>query len=198
MAGPLRIPTLDQRSPIVDKDGRATTEFLRKFNDALKRIVELLNQIAALPEIQEQLANLDETVAAAQEAIEAAQQAADAATQQTEAQKREAAIQSSYIDPASVLTADPTTITIAAHTRFYGDGTSAPVNGGMIAASAPSDVDFVFYDDPDRDGGAVTYQLSTTPPVQTGDRHVVGAVTIPAAGTQDGGEGPRRPGFVEP
>lgn len=187
---PLRIPNLNQANPIVDREGRMTTEFARRLNDVFKNIVELLNAIALLPEIQAQLENLD---AATQAALDAA--AAAAAT--TEATKREQALVNSYIEPDSVLTATPTTISIAAHTRMYADGTSATVNAGTAAATASGDTDYVSYEDPERDGGSVTFVVSTTPPVQTGNTHVVGAVAIPATGTADGGEGPRRPGYVQ-
>jgi len=187
---PIRIPNLQQSNPIVDREGRMTTEFARRLNDILSQIVTLLNAIALLPEIQNQLVNLD---AATQAALDAAASAAAL----TDATKREQALVNSYIEPDSVLTASPTVITIAPHTRMYADGTSAPLNGGTATATGSGDTDYVSYVDPERDGGTVTYVVSTTPPVQTGDTHVVGAVLIPAAGTSDGGSGPRRPGYVE-
>lgn len=187
---PLRIPNLNQANPIVDREGRMTTEFARRLNDVFKNIVELLNAIALLPEIQAQLENLDV-------ATQAALDAAAAATATTEATKREQALVNSYIEPDSVLTATPTTISIAAHTRMYADGTSATINAGTASASASGDTDYVSYEDPERDGGSVTFVVSTTPPVQTGNTHVVGAVAIPTTGTADGGEGPRRPGYVQ-
>lgn len=188
---PVRVALLQQSIPIVDSEGRPTPAFVRLINDNNGNVVASLNAIRAIPEIQQALGNLDAATQAAQNAATAAQQAAAGSA-------REQALVNSYIDPASVVTADPTTITIAAHTRRYADGSSVPVNGGTVAATAPSDVDYVFYDDSERDGGTVVYQVGTTPPAQTGDRHVVGAVTIPATGTAPGGEGPQRPGYVKP
>lgn len=186
----VKVATLQQSQPIVDRDGRPTAAFLRLINDNNGNVVQAINAIAKLPEIQAALLRLDEATQAALDAAATAQQTTDAA-------KREQALVNSYIEPDSVLTASPTTITIAAHTRMYADGTSAAVNGGTVAATASGDTDYVSYIDPERDGGTVAYQVSTTAPVQTGDTHVVGAVEIPATGSNDGGAGPRRPGYVE-
>ena len=100
------------------------------------------------------------------------------------------ALETSYPDdftPPFIQADDLGNVTIAAHRRYYGDGTSVAVDGGSLATGElnPSVV-FVYYDDTRRAGGAVTYEWSTTPPVQAGTRHVVGRVEIPAAGTQDG------------
>jgi hypothetical protein len=195
---PVRIPQLQQREPIVDKDGRMSNEFARRLGEILQSLAVTLNAIAALPEIQKALEDAQSLIENLGDATKDAQDAAAAANAQAEATKREAALQGSYIDPDTVLSASPTLITIAPHTRNYADGTSAAVNGGTAPATAANDVDYVSYSDPTRKGGTVTYIVSTTPPVQTGDTHVVGAVQIPATGTVDGGEGPRRPGYVSP
>lgn len=187
----VRTAQLQQSIPIVDNQGRPTATFVRLINDNNGNVVAAINALAAIPEIQQALQNLDE-------ATQAALDAADQAQQQTDATKREAALQGSYIEPSSVLSATTATITIAAHTRRYADGTSASVNGGTAPATASGDTDYVSYVDAARTGGAVTYIVSTTPPTQTGDTHVVGAVMIPATGTAQGGDGPRRPGYVEP
>jgi len=192
----VRIPSFQQTQVVVDSDGRFSPAALRSLNDAFKTLGEALNTLAQIPEIQAALENLDEATQAAQAAAAAANTAAVGAQTSTDAQKREQALVNSYIEPASVLTASTTTITIASHTRMYADGTTASVTGGTAAATASTDVDYVSYVDADRSGGTVTYVVSTTPPVQTGDTHVVGAVEIPATGTADGGEGPRRPGYV--
>ena len=199
----VRIPTLTQSEPIVDAQQKPTTYFLRTLNGILQNLAKAVTQLQQLPIIQDALLALDAATQAAQAAADAATAAAADSMEQTAANAREASLQASYIDPSSVLTATPTTITIAPHNRIYpaasgGVATTVAVNGGSIAATAPADVDYIFYSDPTRAGGSVTYQVSTTPPVQTGDTHVVGAVEIPATGTADGGEGPRRPGAVSP
>jgi hypothetical protein len=199
MARPaIRVATLQQSIPIVDGQGRPTVAFVTLINNNTGNVVATLNAISSIPEIQQALQGINDATQAAQEAAADAALAAGQAQQQTDATKREAALQGSYIDPASVLTASPTTITIAAHTRRYADGTSVAVNGGSVAATAQGDTDYVSYSDPQRAGGAVTYVVSTTAPTQTGDTHVVGAVTIPTTGTQQGGDGPRQPGYVTP
>jgi hypothetical protein len=193
----VRIPRFEQRNPFVDRDGRLSNEAHRRLNDAFQTIEQALTAIATILGIQEEL---EAAVATANAAAASAQAAADAAAGQAAAAAREQALVNSYIEPASVLTASPTTITIAAHTRYYADGTNVAVSGGTIGATAEGDTDYVFYDDPMRAGGTVTYQVSTTPPVQTGDRHVVGAVNVPLTGNPDnpGGSGPRPPGYVTP
>lgn len=200
----IKLPRLVGTSPIVENDGRPNLTFVRYWQSFAEQIERVINTIAQILGITDQL---DEALKQAKEAIETAQQAAqtaqnaaDQAQQQNEAQKREAALQNSYIDPVSVLSATPMLITIAAHTRYYSDGTSAAVNGGSVAAIIDGDnrTDYVSYSEPERNGGTVTYEASLTAPVQTGDTHVVGAVQIPTAGTADGGEGPQRPGFVRP
>lgn len=198
----LRLDRLAQNIEVVDANRRPSSAFLiywQRLVSQLERAIQLIVQLTGIQDqFDEALKAAQAATKEAQDAADAAKDAADAAQAQTDATKREAALQSSYITPASVLTATPTTITIAAHTRYYSDGTSAAVNAGTTAATAADDVDYVSYVDPARAGGAVTYIVSTTAPVQTGDTHVVGAVQIPAAGTADGGEGPQRPGYVRP
>lgn len=198
----LKLPRLVSNAQIVDKDGLPTSTFQQWWQQVVSRIELAITTIVDLTGIQEQfelaLQQAQQATQQAQDAAADAAAAAAAAQSQTDATQREAALQGSYIEPASVLTASTTTITIAAHTRMYADGTSASVNGGSLAATGSGDTDYVSYSDAERDGGVVTYQVSTTAPVQTGDTHVVGAVQIPATGTVDGGEGPRRPGYVIP
>jgi len=203
MARPfVKTATLQQAQQIVDLNGRPVPSFVTLINGNNGNVAEAINQIAQLPEIQLAIQNLDDATKAANEAAAAAQQAADGTATANAAQQRETSLQSSYIEPASVLTATPSTITIAAHTRYYpqpsGAPVAVPVAGASIAASGPGDVDYVSYSDPKRDGGVVTYLVTAEPPTQTGDTHVVGAVQIPETGTSDGGDGPTRPGFVRP
>lgn len=198
----IRLPRLQSLAPIVDKDGKPTLTFTRYFQSFAEQIELVLNKIAEILGITDELdAAIQEAkaaAAAAKTAADNAQDAADGAQATTDAQKREAALQGSYIEPDSVVTASTTLITVAGHTRKYADGTSATVAGGTVAATGMGDSDYVSYVDADRSGGAVVYAVSITPPVQTGDTHVVGAVKIPTTGTADGGTGPRRPGYVAP
>jgi hypothetical protein len=198
----LRVPTLTQQAPIVEPSRKPTIAFLRTMNDIITRIVQVVNAIVEVLDIQEQLrAALDQAeqaIVVAQAAADTAQAAAETAQQQADATKREAALTGSYIDPDVVLTASPTLITIAAHIRYYADGTSVAVDGGTAIATAPGEINYISYEDTARAGGMVTYLVTSDPPVQTGDTHVVGAVQIPDTGTVEGGNGPQRPGQVYP
>jgi hypothetical protein len=79
------------------------------------------------------------------------------------------------------------TITISAHTRHYpqpdGSTVDVAVSGGSLTGRAYSTTYYIYYDDPSRAGGAVTYQSTTSEATaaQIGDRHTVGGVTTPAA-----------------
>ncbi len=166
---------------------------------------EFCNQLEAIPAIA---AGLEEQIVAVEAATVAAQEAADNANAAAEASTSEQSILASFPtnpSPAPLISADSAgVVTIADHQRQYGDPTLNPtvnVDGDTIATTElnPS-VIRVFYSDPTRAGGAVTYQFTVDPadpPVQGGDTHVVGAVTVPAAGTQSG-NGVRPPGYVEP
>lgn len=141
---------------------------------------------------------LIEALAAAVAAIAAAQAAADsanaaAAAAQTVADNIVASdeLRSSYVDGTNVLIGSDAgtdaTITIAAHDRKYpqGDGSTVTVavGGGALTGLAYSTQYFVYYDDPTRAGGAVTYAATTSASTaaQTGARHLVGSVVTPAA-----------------
>lgn len=182
---------------IADATGKPTLTFVQYWQQFAEQIERVIAAIATILGITDEL---NEALARAEAAAEAAKEAADEAQQQTDAAKREAALQSSYIDPSSVLTASSTSITIAPHTRFYSDGTSADVSGATIPALAEGSTAYVSYEDADRTGGAVSYVVSGNAPTQTGATHVVGAVVIPTAGQpeQPGGDGPQRPGYVRP
>lgn len=160
-----------------------------------------------LEALKTQLVSLEdaiEAVAAAQSAADAAQAAADTATSAaasattaaTSAQSTANAITEatslgdSFPVGATISASDAgtdTTITISAHTRRYPqpDGTyiDVSVNGGSQGGFAYSAFYYVYYDDPTRAGGAVTYVFTTdaTVAVQSGARHVVGGVSTPAA-----------------
>lgn len=198
MIAPLRIPHITQSQPIVDKEGRATNEFLRRLNDIFQQLGEAILAIQQLPEIQAALEAAQAAVVDAQAAADAANAAADNAAAAAAANAKEQALVNSYIDPSSVVSSTPTLISVAAHTRKYGDGTSVSVNAGTVTATAAGTAAYVSYNDPSRTGGAVTYVASTTQPTQGMGIHVVGAVTVPATGTADGGDGPRQPGYVDP
>lgn len=191
---------------IVEEDGRPTLTFARYWQGFAEQIERAINAIAEIlgitDELDKALAEVRTQAQNAKDAAEAANQAAADASAANAAQQREVSIQTSYIEPASVLTATPTSITVLNHTRYYpqasGEPVAVSVTGGTIGSTAPGTVAYVSYVDPERDGGSVTYAVQTSPPTQTGDTHVVGAVEIPDTGEVDGGDGPTRPGYVRP
>lgn len=195
---PLKLPRLISGVAIVDQQGKPNGSMIQWWQQVVGQIEQAIALIVRLAGIQDQF---EQALMQAQQATQQAKDAADAAAAAAAAAKREAALQGSYIMPSSVLTATPTTITIANHTRYYpqpsGDSISVPVMGGTVSATGSGDTDYISYNDPMRAGGNVTYIVSTDAPTQTGDTHVVGAVLIPDTGTADGGDGPRRPGFVQ-
>lgn len=198
----LRLPRLTLGQKIVNEDGTPTVAFqqyIQQFAVAIENTVNGIQQALDAAGIALDAAAVAQS--AADNAASAAADATDAAAGSaaaTAANAREQALVNSYIEPGAVLSATPTMITVAAHTRMYADGTSKTVSGGTVAATGAGDTDYVSYSDPTRAGGAVSYLASTSPPVQTGDIHVVGAIAIPTTGTAEGGEGPRRPGYVTP
>lgn len=130
--------------------------------------------------------------------IEAAEQKAEVARAQAAQTARDNALETSYPDPSNVLSAGAGgSITIAAHTRVYGDGSTAPVNAGFVSGFMPGDYVTVYYVDAARTGGAVMYQATTGLVAQKDATHIVGQVTIPQAGEPDsGGTAPTPPGYT--
>lgn len=122
--------------------------------------------------------------------------------------KRDDAITASYPAPGTVLTASDAgssaTISVASHTRVYGDISNKTVNSGSVTGLAYSTLYYVYYDDVSRAGGAVTYHADTNPnhalPNKAAGRHFVGSVTTPASGggsTSGGGSPPAGGGGVD-
>ena len=118
-------------------------------------------------------------------------------------------IASSYIsDPVGVLlTADQTSIVIAAHSRTYPDKAVAITGNAIIKLDdgvtnlVPATQYFVYYDDAPRAGGAVAFKASLQAPVAANSpaqsaRHYVGTITTAATGAGDNtGGGSTPPGW---
>ena len=180
--------------------------FERFWDNSARELEKVLNQLLSIPAIQEALENLETATQAAQNAADAAQTAADTANNATDAITAETNLVNSFIVAGSftppLISGDSSgNVTIASHTREYGDGTTTAITGATIAtAAANPDIVRVYYDDTTRTNTAPTFLHTidpAPPPVQSGDRHSVGAVLIPSAGTSDGNF-IRPPGFVEP
>lgn len=202
MTVPLKLPRLQAGFRIINPDGTPTAEYIQWWQLVAERIETNVNDTTAALEAAGIALDAADV---ALDAATAAQGAADNAQAATDASVLETSIVNSY--PANFT--DPLVsidnlgiVTIVNHDRVYGDSTLNPtvsVNGGSVATSATSGQTVrVYYDDPARAGGAVTYQFTidpAPPPVQGGDRHSVGAATVPATGT-DPGFPLRPPGFV--
>jgi len=206
----IKLPRLPIGTPIVEDNNSASTTFAIWWNSVCDQLESSVNGVidaqnaadaaqAAAVTAQAAAVTAQASATTATAAAATAQATATTAQGDTTANAREQALVTSGISPTSVLTVSSTTISIAPHTRVYGDGTTVSVSGGSVSTiGATGTIDYVFYSDPSRAGGSVTYQCSTTPPVQGNDIHVVGAVTVPSAGTFPGGRGPQYPGYVEP
>lgn len=180
-------------------------QLLERYWDILCNLTEeAVNQILELPII---LDALEQAIIDADTAAANAQIAANNAQNVADGTSAETSIVSSYPSnfTAPLISADNTgLITVANHDRVYGDSTLNPtvaVTGDTVSTIASTgNIVRIYYNDPARAGGAVTYLYTidpTTPPVQGGDTHSVGAVEIPAAGSVDGGP-VRPPGWANP
>lgn len=176
--------------PRLVKGWNTHPQLLERYWDiAMSRLEKLLNEIVSLPQIQSALAQLRADT-------DEAQDTANTAMSQSERGLREASLANSYVNgfSGSFITATSSgSITVVDHTRVYGDSVLNPdvqVLGGTFNSGAVSNNRVnVYYDDPDREGGAVTYYVTinpTLPLAQASDRHSVGAVTIPVSGTNTG------------
>ena len=189
-----KLSALDRAGSIVVQDGTPTHQFQQNWQNqgkaiegAIQILAEAVDGILAAQTAAE-AANAAAVVA--QDAAATAQVAAEAANDAAAAVGSEGTITASGTSGLTLTATDAgtdATVNISAHTRIYGDGSSVSVSAGSITGLAYSTDYWVFYDDPTRAGGAVTYQHSTDPAdaVQTGDKHSVGAVTTPAAAAPD-------------
>jgi hypothetical protein len=192
-----RLPRLPDDIELVEPTRRASFKFQRWWQSVMKAIE---TQETAQDELLEAIIAAQAAADAANEAAAAAQTAADAAdtaaggaqvaADNAQAAADQAAADSSLASSGTIgLTMTATdagasaTITASAHTRAYGDGTSVAVSGGAVTGLLYSTTYYVYYLDPTRAGGAVTYLASTDPAdaVQSGSVHSVGAVGTPAA-----------------
>lgn len=133
--------------------------------------------------------------------IQAAQALAQAANDNAVATRNAQDLANSYTNPTGVLSAaNDGTITIAAHSRVYPtSGTSVSVDGGTVSGFTSGSYVTVYYVDAGREGGAVTYKGTASAISQEGDTHIVGQVTIPAAGEAPSeGTSPTAPGYTPP
>lgn len=203
----IKLPRLPANQKIVDDQGYPTLVYSLWWQQVAETLEEALNAITTALDaagIAIDAAEAAQMAAdSANAAAVAAQTAADNAQMGADNSAAETSIAASGVTNFTppLLSADTAgNVTIANHDRLYGDGTSVSVTGGVVATGEPpTTAVWIFYDQPSRAGGAVTYQYSTdsNDSLQTGDRHSIGAVTIPNVGTTPGN--PVRPrGYAEP
>lgn len=185
----VKLDRLMRANSIVDGQGLPTMQFQALW----QRFAETIEQ--AFADDQSQIDALDVIVAQLQALINA--QAATSA--QVATVQSDLALVNSKTNPVDGLLSATSAgvINISAHTREYADGTSVAVNSGSISGFSEGQFVRVYYDDAARAGGAVSYQGTTEEITQTGARHVIGGVTIPAAGQPPvEGVGTTPPGYV--
>lgn len=164
------LPSLDIRERITDEGGYPSLPFhiwWQRFVDSQDSVnTELQDQIDAITGLDSSVVN---TLAAAENASLAVSGTLSCTLKGVDAGGGKAKI------------------TVSAHTRHYGDGSTVPVNGGSVLNLAYSTEYYVYYDQPSREGGAVQYFATTTKAsaVQVNNRHLVGKVTTPAAAAAD-------------
>lgn len=178
--------------------------FERYWDEAMTRLEDTLNAILEIPVIQAALEAVDAKADTALTDAAAAQNTATDAMTAATSVASETSLVNSYVieDLFPTIEAEDTgNITIQDHFRVYGDGPTVTVTGaGFFSGGASGDVIRIYYLQPSRAGGAVTYLFTidpATPPAQGGTTHVVGSVRIPNVGTQAGTTTPP-PGFTNP
>ena len=181
---PIRLDRFSRGVRIVDENGVPTLQEQAREQRNLEAIEDAVN---AVIDAQNAADAANAAAAAADAAAAAADAAATAAQGAAETAAADSSLASSGVSGLTMTATDAganATITISAHTRIYGDGTSVAVSGGTVTGLAYSTGFFVYYDQASRAGGAVTYQATTSAATaaQTGDRHSLGAVTTPAGG----------------
>jgi hypothetical protein len=191
----LKLPRLPRDSEIVDAKGLPSFK-MQLWWDELARNLEtafngLEDTVAAVAAAQAAADAANAAASAADAAAVSAQSAADSTTAQSN-------LVNSYPDGATLSAADVganVTVTVGAHDRVYGDATVLSVAGGTVTGQPYSTLLYIYYIDATRADATPTY-LATTDPnaaAQTGDTHLIGSVTTPAAAAP-----PNNGNYVEP
>jgi hypothetical protein len=97
----------------------------------------------------------------------------------------------SHTNPTTILTATDNgltaTVTIASHTRVYGDGSTLSVASGMMSGLLSNTNYAFYYDDKSLANSKPTYIATTTigmaQAVAADGRHFLGVIVTPAAGS---------------
>lgn len=97
----------------------------------------------------------------------------------------------SHTDPTTIFSATENgttaTITVLAHTRVYGDGTTLSITGAAVASLMPDTVYAGYYDDETLAVTGPTFIFTTdtalAQAVKAEGRHFIGRIKTPAAGS---------------
>lgn len=178
-----KLPRFDRSIPIITDKKTPSTTFHQWWQEAVKQLE------TAITGIQDALDAAGIAIAAAadaQAAADAADAAATAAQNAADGATGLTSVVNSGVDVNPLSATDDgssATIIIASHNRLYPDGSSVAVSAESITGRAYSTEYWVYYDDPTRSGGSVTYMSTTieADAAQAGDRHLVGKITTPAA-----------------
>lgn len=186
----IKLPRLQRAVMMTDREGKPSLEFHRWWNTFAGSIEDAINQlavtVAAVAAAQAAADAANAAAAAADAAARAAQTAADTAQNAADSVAADSALANSGVTGATITGSDAgasATATVSGHTRVYGDGVTVSVTGGAVTGLSYSTLYYIYYDQASRAGGAVTYLATTSAATaaQTGNRHLVGSVTTPAA-----------------
>ncbi len=185
---PLKLPQLQRSIPMVDpKTGLPTISTLQWLQQYAQAIMAEFGAVEAAAAAQAAADSAEASAATATTAAESAQTSADTAQSSADGANSVAALTASGVTPNPLTATDAGSdakITVAAHTRVYGDGSTLSIAGPVdLTGRAYSTLYFVYYDDPTRADTTPSYQTTTSEATaaQTGDRHLVGMVLTPAA-----------------
>ena len=189
----LNLPDLQRTVPLTEeKTSYPTLAFHRWWQEVTRKLAEAFQGLTAAVN----------AVQLAQKAADTAQAAAVVAQNAADGANSVASLTSSGVTGLTLSAVDAgssATISVSAHTRVYGNGSSVSVSASPpLTGLSYSTLYYVFYDQPSRSGGTVSYQITTsqTTAAQTGNRHLVGAVTTPAAaGPAETGDPVNPPGL---
>lgn len=177
----LKLPRLPRGVALVDKNGAATQAFQVWWQN-------LAQAVETHEGFQDAIIGLEAATEAAQAAADTANAAAETAQTAADAVTAESSLVNSYVDgtPPILSASDAgtdATITIASHTRVYGDSSTLAITGAALTGLAYSTTYYVYYVDATRADTTPTFLTTTngTTAAQTGDTHLIGVVTTPAA-----------------
>lgn len=194
-----RIERLPSSYAIVDEKGRPSRAFAAWWEKMASQIeTQEATQDGLLEEIADILGltnDLEAAIDTVEALVDDAQAAADGANSV-------AALANSGTTGLTLTATDAgtdATITVSGHTRVYGDGSTLAIAGPVnITGLAYSTEYYIYYDDPTRADTTPSYLTTTNEATaaQTGDTHLVGFVTTPAAlGADTDGAKVRAPGL---